>query len=46
VERPDNPRTITLREHFDRDAILKDFYRVIEEPCLPAQPCAVAAAAR
>jgi hypothetical protein len=46
VERPDNPRAITLWEHFDRDAILKDFYRVMALPCLPAQPCAVAPRAR
>jgi hypothetical protein len=45
VERPDNSRTITLWEHFDRDAILKDFYRVMALPCLPGQPCAAAAAA-
>lgn len=25
-DRPDNPRTITLWEHFDRDAILNDFF--------------------
>ncbi|MFP4173502.1 MAG: LamG-like jellyroll fold domain-containing protein [Candidatus Hydrogenedentota bacterium] len=26
VERPDNPREITLWEHFDREAIMADFY--------------------
>jgi purine nucleosidase len=33
-ERPDNPRTITLWEHFDRDAIMEDFYRTMERPVL------------
>jgi purine nucleosidase len=32
VERPDNPRTITLWEHFDRDAIVGDLYRTLENP--------------
>ena len=32
VERPDNPRTITLWENFDRDAILKDFYATMDRP--------------
>ena len=34
VERPDNKRTITLWEHFDRDAITSDFYAVMERPVL------------
>jgi inosine-uridine nucleoside N-ribohydrolase len=34
VERPDNKRTITLWESFDRDAILKDFYATMERPVL------------
>ena len=34
VERPDNKRTITLWEHFDRDAIMNDFYRVMDRPVL------------
>ena len=34
VERPDNKRTITLWEHFDRDAIMNDFYAVMERPVL------------
>lgn len=42
IERPDNPRTITIWEHFDRQAILRDFYRTMEQPCLPRQPCAAA----
>ena len=34
VERPDNKRTITLWESFDRDAILGDFYATMERPIL------------
>jgi hypothetical protein len=34
VERPDNKRTITLWESFDRDAILHDFYATMERPIL------------
>jgi purine nucleosidase len=34
VERPGNTRTITLWEHFDRDAIMKDFYATMERPVL------------
>ena len=34
VERPDNKRTITLWEHFDRDAIMNDFYATMERPVL------------
>jgi inosine-uridine nucleoside N-ribohydrolase len=34
VERPDNKRTITLWEHFDRDAIMNDFYAAMERPVL------------
>ncbi|PYP76681.1 MAG: nucleoside hydrolase [Gemmatimonadetes bacterium] len=34
VERPDNPRTITIWENFDRDAILNDFYTTMERPVL------------
>ena len=34
VERPDNKRTITLWEHFDRDAIMNDFYAAMERPIL------------
>jgi purine nucleosidase len=34
VERPDNERMITLWEHFDRDAIMKDFYATMERPVL------------
>ena len=30
VDRPDNPRTIILWEHFDREAILADFYDRME----------------
>jgi purine nucleosidase len=32
VEVPGNPRTITLWEHFDRTAILEDFFRTMERP--------------
>jgi len=34
VERPDNKRTITLWESFDRDAILNDFYATMDRPVL------------
>ncbi|MFL5617508.1 MAG: nucleoside hydrolase [Gemmatimonadaceae bacterium] len=34
VERPDNARTITLWENFDRDAILNDFYATMDRPVL------------
>jgi inosine-uridine nucleoside N-ribohydrolase len=34
VERPGNTRTITIWEHFDRERILADFYRVIDAPQL------------
>lgn len=34
VERPDNKRTITLWENFDRDAILKDFFATMDRPVL------------
>jgi purine nucleosidase len=34
VERPDNKRTITLWEHFDRDAILADFWATMDRPVL------------
>ena len=34
VERPDNKRTITLWEHFDRDAIMNDFYATMDRPVL------------
>lgn len=33
-ERPDNPRRITVWEDFDRDAIMADFYRVLQQPVL------------
>lgn len=45
-ERPQNPRRIILWENFDRDAILRDFYESVAQPCLPTQPCAVGAARR
>ena len=32
MERPDNKRMITLWEHFDRDAIMNDFYATMERP--------------
>jgi purine nucleosidase len=35
VERPGNPRTITIWENFSRDAILTDFYRVMDRPQFP-----------
>ena len=31
VEQPDNERTITIRENFDRDAIVADFYSTLEK---------------
>ncbi len=34
LERPDNPRTITVWENFDRGRILEDFFRVMERPQL------------
>jgi inosine-uridine nucleoside N-ribohydrolase len=34
VERPENSRTITVWEDFDRDAILADFYATMERPVL------------
>ena len=34
VERPDNPRMITVWENFDRDAILADFYATMSRPVL------------
>jgi purine nucleosidase len=37
-ERPDNPRAITLWEHFDREAILRDFFQAMEHPQLARQP--------
>ena len=36
--RPDNPRTITVWENFDRDAILKDFYATMDHPALATPP--------
>jgi purine nucleosidase len=38
VERPDNPRAITLWENFDRDAIMADFYRTMQHPVLTRSP--------
>ncbi len=32
IDRPNNPRTIILWEHFDRDAITGDFYQTMEHP--------------
>ena len=34
VERPDNRRTITIWENFSRQAILSDFYQVMDRPRL------------
>jgi purine nucleosidase len=34
VERPENPRTILLWEDFDRDAIMDDFFSVMDAPVL------------
>jgi purine nucleosidase len=34
VERPANPRSIVLWKHFDRDAILKDFFATMDRPVL------------
>lgn len=33
-ERPENHRTIIIWENFDKDAILKDFYSVMESPVI------------
>lgn len=35
VERPDNPRRVTIWENFDAGPMLEDFYRTIREPALP-----------
>lgn len=35
VARPGNPRTVTIWEDFDRDAIVEDLYRSLERPALP-----------
>lgn len=35
VERPQNPRTIRLWEHFDAEAIMADFYHSMEHYLLP-----------
>lgn len=40
VERPDNKRTITLWENFDRRRILADFYRALEQPQLAGEAAA------
>lgn len=34
VERPENSRTITIWERFDREGIIADFYRVMDAPRL------------
>ena len=34
IERPGNPRTVVIREDFDRTAILADFHRTMERPVL------------
>ncbi|MEX0273265.1 MAG: nucleoside hydrolase, partial [Flavobacteriaceae bacterium] len=34
VERPDNPRKITLWENFDKASLLRDFYDAMESPTL------------
>ena len=34
VDRPGHPRQIIVWEHFDRDAIMKDFYATMERPAL------------
>lgn len=34
IERPDNPRTVTIWENFAREAILSDFHRVMDRPQL------------
>lgn len=38
VDRPENPRTITIWENFSRERILSDFYRVMDNPHLTHQP--------
>jgi hypothetical protein len=34
VERPDNPRKISIWEDFDKSAIMRDFYETMENPVL------------
>ncbi len=34
VERPNNSRTITVWENFDKEAIMRDFYETMDEPVL------------
>lgn len=34
AERPGNQHTIVVRENFDRESILEDFYRTMEQPVL------------
>lgn len=34
IERPDNERTLTIREWFDVTAIINDFFRTMEQPVL------------
>ena len=34
VERPANSRTVVLWEHFDREAIMRDFYATMDRPVL------------
>ena len=38
IERPDNKRTITVWENFDKVALLADFYNSIENPVLVSNP--------
>lgn len=39
IDRPDNPRKVVIWENFDKEAIMKDFYQVMETPKL-ASPSA------
>jgi len=34
VDRPNNPRTITIWENFNKEAIMRDFYETMDEPVL------------
>jgi len=34
IDRPDNPRKVVIWENFDREAIMKDFYKRMEAPKL------------
>jgi len=35
IEQPDNPREIVIWENFDRENIMKDFYKTMQQYHLP-----------